>query len=182
MDLANDFLSHDTFSRVSGLLDTESVAQGAGRYPEAGASGAPGGIMAVDAKTLRRPYDVAAKRSPLEAVTVFSAEGGVVLGEKSCRSGDGDSEITSARALLACLDPRGVLVTGDAIHCQDRHGLEPVMDQASDDPLALEDKCLALHSEGRGLFETALRPGRRSADDHRREPLVGRDLASICQP
>ena len=75
--------------------------------------------MAVDAKTLRRPDDVAAKRPPPEAVTAVSAKGGVVLGQKGSRSGEGDSEMTAARALSACLDLRGVLITGDAIHAQD---------------------------------------------------------------
>jgi hypothetical protein len=39
------------------------------------------GIMTTDGKTRRRAFDAAANRSPLEAVTAFSAERGVVLGQ-----------------------------------------------------------------------------------------------------
>mgnify|MGYP006429964007 CR=1 FL=1 len=79
-------------------------------------------LVAVDARPCGGPTTPAAKRSPLRAVTAVSAEGGVVLGQRGFFAGDGDCEITAAQALLARPDPRGGLVTGDAIHAQGRHG------------------------------------------------------------
>ncbi|WP_027289719.1 ISAs1 family transposase [Rhodovibrio salinarum] len=165
LDLNNGIPSHDTFSRVFRLLDPEAFTECFGRFLEEMNQDSRG-IMAIDGKTLRRSFDAAANRSPLEAVTAFSAEGGVVLGQKGFRSGDGDSEITAARALLACLDLRGVLVTADAIHCQDET-VRTVLEQGGDYLLALKDNRPALHSEVAKLFE--------AAEGHGIEPLVTTD-------
>lgn len=159
-DLFREFLtlkhglpSHDTFSRIFRLLDVEAFAACFGQFlDELGASGA--GVLAIDAKTLRRSYGAAAARSPLEAVTAFSAEGGVVIGHQGFRSGEGDSEILAARSLLACLDLRGVLVTADAVHCQDATA-RSILERGGDYLLALKDNRPALHTEVAAYFEAA---------------------------
>jgi len=54
----------------------------------------------------------------------------------------------------ACLDLRGVLVTGDAIHCQDQTA-RTVLQQGGDYLLALKDNRPALYSEVSALFDAA---------------------------
>ena len=120
--LLRDFLelpsgppSHDTFSRVFRLLDPAAFADCFGCFLDSlGEDGAR--VMAIDGKTLRRSYDRAAGRSALHVVTAFAAGARIVLGQVGTRTGE--NEITAARRLLGLLDLNGVLVTGDAIHCQ----------------------------------------------------------------
>jgi predicted transposase YbfD/YdcC len=113
--LENGPPSHDTFSRVFRLLDPRAFARCfelfLGHLGEAGP-----GVLAIDGKTLRRSFDRAAGRSPLHVVTAFAAGARPALGQRAV--GPGESEITAARALLELFDLQGMLVTGDALHCQ----------------------------------------------------------------
>src|SRR3954454_13805775 len=74
------------------------------------------GVLAIDGKTLRRSFDRAAFTSALHVVTAFACEARLVLGQVAVPAGG--NEITAARTLLGLLDLSGMLVTGDAIHCQ----------------------------------------------------------------
>jgi hypothetical protein len=74
------------------------------------------GVVALDGKTLRRSFDRAAAASPLHVVTAFACDSRLVLGQVAVP--EGGNEITAARALLGLLDLNGMLITGDAIHCQ----------------------------------------------------------------
>jgi len=74
------------------------------------------GVVAIDGKTLRRSFERAAGGSALHVVTAFACDARLVLGQAAVPAGG--SEITAARALLGLLDLNGVLVTGDAMHCQ----------------------------------------------------------------
>jgi predicted transposase YbfD/YdcC len=107
--------SHDTFSRVFRLLDPAAFATSFGRFLE-GLGAAGKGVLAIDGKTLRRSFDRAAGGSPLHVVTAFACERRLVLGQAAVAAGE--NEIIAARALLDLLDLGGMLVTGDAIHCQ----------------------------------------------------------------
>lgn len=107
--------SHDTFSRLFRLLDPAAFAGCFARFLDGLGEAGPG-VIAIDGKTLRRSFDRAAKRSALHVVTAFAAEARMVVGQIA--AGDKQSEITAARSLLGLLDLKGVLVTGDALHCQ----------------------------------------------------------------
>lgn len=107
--------SHDTISRVFRLLDpTAFAACFQGFLEDLGEDGAR--VVAIDGKTLRRSFDRAAGRSALHVVTAFAAGARIVIGQVA--AGDKESEITAARTLLGLFDLNGVLVTGDALHCQ----------------------------------------------------------------
>ncbi len=113
--LENGLPSHDTFSRLFRLLDPAAFAACFTRFLDSlGAAGR--GVLAIDGKTLRRSFDRAAHASPLHVVTAFACDARLVLGQVAVP--EGGNEITAARALLGMLDLSGMLVTGDAIHCQ----------------------------------------------------------------
>lgn len=115
LKLENGLPSHDTFSRLFRLLDPAAFATCFSRFLEhVGASGKD--VLAIDGKTLRRSFDRAAAASPLHVVTAFACDAQLVLGQVAVP--EGGNEITAARALLGLLDLDGMLVTGDAIHCQ----------------------------------------------------------------
>lgn len=107
--------SHDTYSRLFRLLDPAAFAGCFAAFLDGLGADGPG-VVAIDGKTLRRSFDAAASRSPLHVVTAFAAEARVAIGQVA--AGDGESEILAARQLLGLLDLQGVLVTGDALHCQ----------------------------------------------------------------
>ena len=115
LSLENGLPSHDTFSRLFRLLDPDALSLYFSHFLDVlGAVGE--GVVAIDGKTLRRSFDRATSASALYVVTAFASEAQLVLGQKAVLSGG--NEITAARDLLRLLDLKGVLVTGDAIHCQ----------------------------------------------------------------
>ena len=148
--LRNGVPSHDTFSRVFRLLDPAAFATCFGRFiDDLGAAGE--GVLAIDAKTLRRSFDTAAGRSPLAVVTAFASASSTVIGQESFRAAEGDSEIVAARALLRCLDLTGHLVTADALHCQNETA-QVILDQGGDYLLRLKSNRPALHEAVKAYF------------------------------
>ena len=115
LKLENGLPSHDTFSRLFRLLDPVAFAACFAHFLD-GLGTAGRGVLAIDGKTLRRSFDHAASGSPLAVVTAFACEARLVLGQVS--NPRGGNEITAARTLLGLFDLTGMLVTGDAIHCQ----------------------------------------------------------------
>jgi predicted transposase YbfD/YdcC len=115
LELPGGLPSHDTFSRVFRLLNPTAFARCFVSFLEdLGAEGTS--VVAIDGKTLRRSFDRAAGRSALHVVTAFAAGARMTIGQVA--AGDKESEITAARTLLGLFDLNGVLVTGDALHCQ----------------------------------------------------------------
>lgn len=141
--LENGVPSHDTFSRIFRLLDPAAFAGSFGRFVE-GLGRAGEGVIAIDGKTLRRSFDDAARSSPLAVVTAFASATHMVIGQEAFRAAEGDSEIVAARALLACLDLTGHLVTADAIHCQNDTA-RVILERGGDYLLRLKGNRPALH-------------------------------------
>jgi predicted transposase YbfD/YdcC len=107
--------SHDTLSRVFRLLDPAALATCFESFLEdLGADGS--GVLAIDGKTLRRSHDRAAGKYALHVVTAFAAGARIAVGQVA--AGDKENEIVAARKLLGLFDLDGMLVTGDAMHCQ----------------------------------------------------------------
>lgn len=115
LKLSNGLPSHDTFSRLFRLIDPKAFGTAFSRFLDRLGETGPG-VLAIDGKTLRRSFDRAAGGSPLHVVTAFATERRLVLGQAAVAAGS--NEIVAARELLALLDLTGMLVTGDAIHCQ----------------------------------------------------------------
>ena len=115
--------SHDTFSRVfsakplglRGLLDPAPFETCFTRFMQRFAD-ALQGVVAIDGKTLRRPFDRAAGQSPLHMLHAWSADQRLLLGQLVV---DGKSnEITAVPKLLDLLSLKGCIVTADALNCQ----------------------------------------------------------------
>jgi len=85
--------SHDTVSRVFGLLDPEQFHACFLAFMRPFAEGWPG-VVALDGKTLRRSFDRAAGASPLHLVSAWAAEQRLVPGQ---RGGHGRRHGLSAR-------------------------------------------------------------------------------------
>lgn len=110
--------SHDTFSRVFRLLDPVELSRAftafmAALRGELGL-GAPGGVIAVDGKALRRGYEKGRSHMPPLMVSVWDTQTRLAIA--SARA-PGGSEVKATLALLKSLTLKGCTVTADALHC-----------------------------------------------------------------
>ena len=80
LELENATPSHDTFSRMLGMLDPEAFRQWFLAFMGRFAEGIEG-VVASDGKTLRRSFDRAAGLSPLRLVSAWAEERRLVLGQ-----------------------------------------------------------------------------------------------------
>jgi predicted transposase YbfD/YdcC len=110
--------SHDTFSRVFRLLDPAELAQAFAAFMAAlrGELGLPPptGVVAIDAKALRRGYDKGQAHMPPLMVSVWDSQTRLAIA--SARA-PGGSEVQATLALLKSLTLKGCTVTADALHC-----------------------------------------------------------------
>jgi len=116
-----------TIQRLFRRLDPAHLAAALARYfaPPAAPGARPRGGqgVAVDGKAQRgrRPFETHAG-CPVHALTAFCHDHGVVLASAEIRStaAKAEAELTVAPALLARVDWRGRVLTGDALLCQRR--------------------------------------------------------------
>src|SRR3954470_1044639 len=117
--------SHDTFSRVLRLLDPDELARAFAAFMTALRQGLglppPQGVVAVDAKALRRGYERGRAHLPPLMVSVWDAETRLAI---AAARAPGGSEVKATLALLKGLSLKGCTVTADALHCH------PAMAQA----------------------------------------------------
>ena len=134
LKLENGIPSHDTGSRLPGMLDPAAFQQWFTGFMRQFAEGG-GGVLAVYGKTLRRCYDRAEQRSPLHPVSAWAEERRLVLGQLAV--GAKSNEIAALPRLLEMLTLRGKVVTADALHCQ-RQMAQQMIEQGGDYALALK--------------------------------------------
>ena len=132
--LKNGIPSHDTFSRLFGLLDPASLQKALLRLAQDWADRL-GGVVAVDGKVLRRSFEDASERSPTHLLQAFAAESKLTLAQLEV---DGKSnEIPALPKLLELVDVKGRTVTADALHAQ-RGTAAAIVAKGGDYALALK--------------------------------------------
>ncbi len=118
VDLPHGAPSHDSFSRLFRLLDPDEMAKAFAAFARALRAGlglgAAKGVVAVDAKCLRRGYDRGRAYMPPLMVSVWDAETRVSLAARASPDGN---EVAATLAALKSLDLKGCVVTADALHC-----------------------------------------------------------------
>ncbi len=159
LDLPGGVPSHDTFSRLFRLLDPAPFAACLAEFLDELGEAGPG-MIAIDGKTMRRSFDQAAGRSALHVVTAFATDTRIAIGQVV--AGDKESEIMAARTLLGLLDLKGVLVTGDALHCQSDTA-RLIQERGGDWLFTLKDNRPALRAEVAAWFADPLN---RPASEH----------------
>lgn len=118
LTLEHGIPSHDTFSRLFRRLDPEAFAAAFGRFMRAfGAAArldAPGGVVALDGKSLKGAYEKGRAYMPKMMVSAWGAQTRMVLAQTAAPDGN---EVQGALALLKLLRLEGCVVTADALHC-----------------------------------------------------------------
>ena len=155
VDLPHGAPSHDTFSRVFRLLDPVELARAfeacmAAIRRELGLSG-PKGVVAIDAKSLRRGYDKGRAFMPPLMVGVFDSQTRLSIAQ--ARAADG-SEVKGTLQLLKGLVLKGCTVTADALHCHAAMA-QAVRDAKAHYALALKGNQSALLADAEAAFAEA---------------------------
>jgi len=157
LELPAGIPAHDTFSRLFRSLDPdalETVLLGWVRatLPEP----APGSVIAVDGKTLRRSHDRSTGSPALHLISAWATEWGVSLGQWVVPGHT--NEITALPDALAVVTLPGTVITLDAMGCQ-REVAATITAGGGDYVLALKGNQSQLHADVRDFFVDGLATG-----------------------
>lgn len=149
--------SHDTFTHLFGVLDTDALEAVLLDWvrttvPEP----APGSVIAVDGKTLRRSHDRSNGTEALHLISAWATEHGVSLGQWVVP--DHTNEITALPAVLEVVTVPGTIITLDAMGCQ-REVAATITERGGDYVLALKGNQTQLHADVRDFFVDGLQTG-----------------------
>ena len=107
---------HSTYRRILGeVIDSEEFEQLAGAFLASQSQSGHSVVIAIDGKTLRGTIP-AGETHGVHLLAAYLPEEGLVLMQVEVDSKE--NEIRAAPRLLACLDLRGKVVMGDALHTQ----------------------------------------------------------------
>ena len=135
--------SHDTISRVFRRIKPEAFQQGFARWIESLHERLGLRQVAIDGKTLRRSHDRRTMKSALHAVSAWSVENHLVLGQQAVR--EKSNEIIAIPKLLELLELQGAIVTIDAMGCQKEIAAK-IVRGGGDYVLAVKDNQPKLHA------------------------------------
>jgi predicted transposase YbfD/YdcC len=107
-------------------------------------SGVPGGVIAIDGKTVRRSAHKASGKAAIHMVSAFAAGQRLVLGQ--VKVAERSNEIIAIPKLLDMLAIEGAIVTIDAMGCQ-RDIAQKILDKKADHVLALRGNQGSLREE-----------------------------------
>lgn len=115
LDLPNGVPSHDTFSRIFGLVDPKQFELCFMNWVKESREKLKNDTICIDGKVSKGTMTSSngQVKSALSTVSAFSTLSGVVLGQAKS-AGTGYSEVSAAKELLDLLDIKGLTIVGDA--------------------------------------------------------------------
>jgi predicted transposase YbfD/YdcC len=147
--------SHDTFSRVFRLLDPVALEGAFTAFLSAlrGSLGLPPprGVVALDAKALKRGYERGRPFMPPLLVGVFDSQTRLALAQRRAAEG---GEAGAAVDLLKSLVLKGCTVTADALHCT-AETAQAIRHAKAHDALGLKGNQAVLAREAEAAFAKA---------------------------
>ena len=150
LPLPNGIPSHDTFSRVFGLIDAAQFERCFINWIKQAIQVTAGQVIAVDGKQLRGSYDTATDQVPIHLVSAWASAQSVALGQ--VKVADHSNEIPAIPQLLDVLDISGCIVTTDAMGCQ-RHIAQKIIDCDAEYVFALKANQGQLYEDVALLFD-----------------------------
>lgn len=167
LELPHGIPSHDTFSTIFRSLDPDAFARIFAEFAAAfGTAIGKGDVVAVDGKAMKRAYEKGKQSAPRMMVTAWGAEARMSLAARPVIKGD---ETNAAIEMLANLDIKGAIITGDALHCN-RRMARTVTDRGADYVLPIKGNQDSLLSDARAAIGAAKKPpsAKTEDDDHGR--------------
>jgi len=116
LELPNGIPSHDTIGRVFARINPKEFRESFLGWVGSIYRVIKDQVVAIDGKQSRRTHDRRSGKGPLQMVSAWSRENGLVLGQQ--KVAEGSNEITAIPELLKILEVRGCIVTIDAMGCQ----------------------------------------------------------------
>ena len=151
LSLPNGIPSHDTLNDVFSKIDPDQFETCFIHWVQSIAHLLPGGVIAVDGKTVRRSHDAAENKKAIHIISAWSTANSVVLGQ--VKTDEKSNEITAIPELLQILSIKKSLVTIDAMGCQKKIA-EAILAKGADYMLAVKENQPTLHEEIQRLFLT----------------------------
>jgi len=155
LDMPNGVPSADTFRRILSALRPEAFFECVSSWVQSLAEPLDGQVVAFDGKTIRG----ALKRTPwgkLHQVHVWSCKQQLLLAQTATPGAPEEAE--AVRQLLALVELKGAIATGDAAHCSAKTA-QSVIDADGDYLLHLKGNRAALHAAVESYFRQALAEG-----------------------
>lgn len=131
---ANGTPSHDQLGDLFAALDAEQFQSRFIAWVGSLTKFGPD-IVAVDGKTLRRPYQEGGGEAPIHMISAWSSRQRLVLGQ--AKVAEKSNEITAIPELLKLLTLKGAIVTIDAMGCQ-KEVAATIVEREADYVLALK--------------------------------------------
>ena len=153
LELPNGIPSHDTFSRVFGLIDPDQFNRFFLRWVKHVSEQLEIKVIHLDGKTLRGSYDRESQLKALHSVSAWSSEHHLVLGQQ--RVDEKSNEITAIPELLKLLDLKQTVITIDAMGTQ-RDIAEQIITDGGDYILALKANHRNLYRDVKAFFKQAM--------------------------
>jgi predicted transposase YbfD/YdcC len=147
---------HDTIARVICRLKPEEIESAFQSWMSCLIESTGSDVIAIDGKTARRSFDTRERRNPLHAVSAWSSQhqlvlGQVVVDEKS-------NEVSAIPRLLTLLDIENCIITLDAMGCQKDIAKQIVKGKA-DYVLALKGNHSGMKAELEAWWHKSMREG-----------------------
>jgi predicted transposase YbfD/YdcC len=168
-----------TLQRLFARLDADRLIDALSAYFQPGAAPDPqvrgGQGVAIDGKAQRGRLRFQAGGSLVHALTAFCHEQGIVLAQEPIDSTaeKAEAELSVAPALLARVDWRGRVLTGDALFCQ-RKLCRQVLDSGGDYLLVVRDNQPTLLADLALLFDPPPTVPAAPLSDRREADTLGR--------
>ncbi|MBF0549716.1 MAG: ISAs1 family transposase [Deltaproteobacteria bacterium] len=154
LDLPNGIPSHDTFSRVFSILSPEAFNRCFSNWINTVFGQPESDVLPIDGKTLRRSHDRSSGKSAIHIVSAWSTKLGISIGQ--VKTDAKSNEIKAIPELLDILEPKGCIVTIDAMGCQTKIAKQ-IIDKGGDYLLALKGNQGTLHDDVELFFSDAER-------------------------
>lgn len=147
---------HDTIARVICRLKPEELEQAFQKWVTSLIEVTGCDVIAIDGKTARRSFKTRERNCPLHAVSAWSSQHQLVLGQVAVDSKS--NEITAIPELLNLLDIENSIVTLDAMGCQKEIAKQIIRGKA-DYVLALKGNHSGLQAELEAWWHKSQREG-----------------------
>lgn len=150
LELPNGIPSHDTFSRVFGVLKPLTFQESCMKWFRKVQALLPETVIAIDGKTLRGSARKNKELKGLHIVNAWSCANGIALGQ--VKVDDKSNEITAVPEILKQLEIKGAIVTLDAMGCQ-KENVKAIVEAEGDYIISLKGNQGNLHDLVKDSFE-----------------------------
>ena len=151
LKLENGIPSHDTMSRIFGMLEPKEFQEKFIEWVEGTINREKREILSIDGKTMCGSRDK--DKRPIHMVSAWASKAKAVFGQVV--TDEKSNEITAVPILLELLDIRDTIITADAMSCQ-REIASKIISKEADYVLGLKDNQPILCQAVQEHFEAAL--------------------------